>query len=130
MYMESSILQEATTMKPIRAGGPAGILAVILFLSNTYVVLGASSSANTVGVLVVGEPLTSSAVEDADDQIDKLLDKGCQALIFEFEGTGRNFDTHARLGRRIAQLSRNDQVRTIAYVQTQALGLSLLGVLN
>lgn len=88
------------------------------------------SHAGSTAVVKISEPFTTTGLKAAERKIDQIMSEGAETVIFQFSGTGRSFDSHSALGRKISQLARNSDLRTIAYVPEESLGMSMLSVLS
>jgi membrane-bound serine protease (ClpP class) len=88
------------------------------------------SHAGSTAVVKVSEPFTTTGLKAAEREIDRIMSEGAEAIIFQFSGTGRSFDSHSALGRKITQLARNSDIRTIAFIPAESLGMSMLSVLS
>lgn len=80
-------------------------------------------------VLAVPPALSLDTLDTLKKRMGQARDAGVKTFVFRFSGRGRSFDAFGELGREILLQSQRHQVRTVAYIPKEALGMSLLGVL-
>lgn len=87
----------------------------------------AQSSPEPVGWVSINTPFTASQLKNVDQQLEQLKSESIQTIIFEFSGSGKNFERYSQLGRKITTLNRDD-ITTVAYIPESALGLTMIPV--
>jgi len=108
---------------------------VIGFLITSYVPLAAAQTAwaasdpnHRAAIIKIKADLTTQSLGAAQRQIDRALAQEVRTIIFEFSGQGSSFESFSDLARRIIRLAAKQNIRTVAYVPKQALGMTMLGV--
>ncbi len=77
-------------------------------------------------IINVSSSLTSSSA--LRQQIDRAAEQGVKTIIFRFSGSAASFTTFSELGREIAYLPKNKDVKTVAYIPADATGMTMLPV--
>ncbi len=127
--MDSSTRKRTySTNTPCASAWLASILISLLASSYSFCAEGEPSTA-TVGVVSINEPFTATGLQTVRRRIEALTEANVQAILFEFSGSGRSYDSFSDLGRMIAKLPEQHGIRTIAFVPEDSLGMTMLGIL-
>jgi membrane-bound serine protease (ClpP class) len=83
---------------------------------------------STAVIIKINPSLSSTGLTVVTRQIDEALDKNCQTIVFEFSDRGLSFDGFRDLAQKIIDLSRNKNIRTVAYIPKEAKQMNMLAV--
>ncbi len=78
--------------------------------------------------VIINVPTNLTTVTSTRQQIDRAIEQGVKTIIFRFNGCGNSFNGFADLGREIAYLLKNKEVKTVAYIPSEAVGMTMLPV--
>lgn len=83
---------------------------------------------DTAAIIDIKSAFTTQSVQAVKRQIDRARDQGAGTIIFRFSGRGSSFESFSDLARQIARLTDKHNVRTVAYIPNEALGMTAMPV--
>jgi len=88
----------------------------------------ALNQTNNAVIIEIHPSLSPAGLTAVTRQIDEALEKNCQTIVFEFSDRGLSFEGFRDLAQKIIDLSKNKNIRTVAYIPKEAKQMNLLAV--